>query len=78
LEGSARQIVHETLSQKYSSQKTAGGVAQEVEYLASKCVAMSSVSTVRRNCLHIKRNNYQNLLDSYKDDCMNASRTQPD
>jgi hypothetical protein len=34
------QIVHKTLSQKYSTQKTAGRVAQVVEHLPSKCDAL--------------------------------------
>jgi hypothetical protein len=34
-----RQIVCETLSQKYPTQKRAGGMAQVVEYLSSKCEA---------------------------------------
>jgi hypothetical protein len=37
--GQTRQIVHETLSQKYPSQKGTGGVAQEVEHLPSKLKA---------------------------------------
>jgi hypothetical protein len=37
-----RQIVHETLSQKYSSQNRAGGVAQVVEHLLRKHEALSA------------------------------------
>jgi hypothetical protein len=33
-------MVHETLSQKYPKQKSAGGVAQVVEYLPSKREAL--------------------------------------
>jgi hypothetical protein len=36
------QIVHETLSQKYSTQKMAGRVPQVVEHLRSKCENLSS------------------------------------
>jgi hypothetical protein len=36
------QIVWETLSQKYPTQKRAGGVAQVVDLLPSKCKALSS------------------------------------
>jgi hypothetical protein len=35
-----RQIVWETLSRKYSTQKRAGRVAQVVKYLPSKCEAL--------------------------------------
>jgi hypothetical protein len=42
VQGQARQIVCKTLSQKYSTQNRAGGVAQEVEQLPSKCEALSS------------------------------------
>jgi hypothetical protein len=35
-------IVHETLSRKYPKQKGAGEVAQAIEYLLSKCEALSS------------------------------------
>jgi hypothetical protein len=37
--GQPRQIVGETVSQKYSKQKGTGGVAQVLEYLPSKCEA---------------------------------------
>jgi hypothetical protein len=36
------QIVHETLSQKYSTRKKSGRVAQVVEYLSSKHESVSS------------------------------------
>jgi hypothetical protein len=38
----AWQIVRETLSQKYPTQKWAGGVAQAVQHLPSKCEALGS------------------------------------
>jgi hypothetical protein len=37
----------ETLSQKYPTQKRAGGVAQVVEHLPSKCEALSSNPSTR-------------------------------
>jgi hypothetical protein len=43
------QIVHETLSQKYSTQKRAEGVAQVVEYLPSKSEALSSNPNTAKN-----------------------------
>jgi hypothetical protein len=36
------QIVHETLYRKYSTQKSADGVAQVEEHLLSTCVTLSS------------------------------------
>jgi hypothetical protein len=42
------QIVGETLSQKYLTQKRAGGVAQVVEYPPSKCEALSSNSSTAK------------------------------
>jgi hypothetical protein len=47
-EASPRQIVHETLSQKHSIQNRAGGVAQVVECLTSKCKALSSNSSTAK------------------------------
>jgi hypothetical protein len=38
--GQSRQVVHEMLSQKYSTYKRAGKVAQVVESLPSKCEAL--------------------------------------
>jgi hypothetical protein len=35
-------VVWKTLSQQYSTRKSAGGVAQVVEHLPSKCEALSS------------------------------------
>jgi hypothetical protein len=43
-----RQIVCEILSQKWSTQKTAGGVPQMVECLRSKCEALSSNSSTKK------------------------------
>jgi hypothetical protein len=40
-----REIVCETPSQKYPTQKRASEVAQEVEHLPSKCEALSSDPT---------------------------------
>jgi hypothetical protein len=40
-----RQIVHKTLAQKYLIQNRAGGVAQVVEHLPSKCKTLSSSPT---------------------------------
>jgi hypothetical protein len=37
-----RQIIYETLSQKYSTQKRAGGIAQVVEHLSSKSNSVNS------------------------------------
>jgi hypothetical protein len=37
-----RQIVLETISQKYPTQNRAGGVTQVVEHLPHKCEALSS------------------------------------
>jgi hypothetical protein len=49
VQGPPRQIVQETLSQKYSTQKKAGGVAQVVECLPNKCEAViSNPSPARR------------------------------
>jgi hypothetical protein len=42
LEANPRQIVHKTLSQNYSRQNRAGGVAQVVDGLPSNCEALSS------------------------------------
>jgi hypothetical protein len=38
----------ETLSQKYPTQERAGGVAQVIEYLSSKCEALSSNSSTAK------------------------------
>jgi hypothetical protein len=40
--------VCETLSQKYPTQKRAGGIAQVIEYLISKCKALSSNSSAAK------------------------------
>jgi hypothetical protein len=43
-------MVQETLSKKYPTQKRAGGVAQAVECLPSKCEALNSnPSTAKKN-----------------------------
>jgi predicted nucleic acid-binding Zn ribbon protein len=44
----SRQIVYKTLSWKYLTQERAGGVAQVVEHLCSKCEALSSNSSTKR------------------------------
>jgi hypothetical protein len=47
-----KQIVHETLSRKYPTQKRAGRVTQVVECLPSKCEALSShpTTTLPKSC----------------------------
>jgi hypothetical protein len=48
VQGQPREILCVTLSQKYPTQKRAGGVAQVVEYLTSKCEVLSlSPSTAK-------------------------------
>jgi hypothetical protein len=42
-------VVPETLSQKYQSQKRAGGVAQVVERLPSRCKALNSNRSTAKN-----------------------------
>jgi hypothetical protein len=42
VQGQPGQIVHETLSRKYPTQKGSGGVAQVVQYLLSQHEALSS------------------------------------
>jgi hypothetical protein len=42
VQNQSRQIVHETLSQKYPTQKRASRVAKIVEYLTSKYETLSS------------------------------------
>jgi hypothetical protein len=54
-EVSPKQIVQEPLSQKYPTKKRAGGMAQVVEHLPSKCEALSSTPILQNN------NNKKNL-----------------
>jgi hypothetical protein len=61
----ASKIVCETLSQKIPTQKRAGGAAQVVEHLTSKCEALSSNPStaakkflkINSHILHKKLNN---------------------
>jgi hypothetical protein len=43
------QIVHETLSQKHPTQRTAGRVTQVEEYLPRRCEALSSNTSTTQN-----------------------------
>jgi hypothetical protein len=49
------QIVHESLSRKYPTQSKAGGVAQMIEHLASKCEALSSKTSITKKTLKTKK-----------------------
>jgi hypothetical protein len=48
VQGQSTQIVHETLSLKYPTQKSAGGVAQVVECLLCKHIVLSSNSSITK------------------------------
>jgi hypothetical protein len=48
VQGQPWQIVCETLSQKYPTQKRAGGVAQVLERLPSKCKTLSLNSSTTK------------------------------
>jgi hypothetical protein len=48
VQSQARQIVLETVSQKYPTQKRTGGVTQVVECLPNKCAALSSSSSIEK------------------------------
>jgi hypothetical protein len=45
-------IVRENLSQKYPTQKRAGGVTEVVEHLPNKCEALSSNSNITHTHTH--------------------------
>jgi hypothetical protein len=46
VQGQPRQNVFKTLSQKHSTQKRAGGVAQVGEHLPRKCEALTSTTSM--------------------------------
>jgi hypothetical protein len=46
---SPMQIVYETLSRKYPTQKSPDGMTQVVEYLPSKCEALRSTPSTAKN-----------------------------
>jgi hypothetical protein len=48
VQGQSGQIVLESLFQKYPTQNRAGRVAQVVEYLPSKCKALSSNPSITK------------------------------
>jgi hypothetical protein len=52
---SPRQIVHETLSGKFSTQKRGGGVAQVVECLPRKYKTLRIKKKKKRNSTHFTR-----------------------
>jgi hypothetical protein len=56
--GQPRQIVREPLSRENTSQKVAGGVAQGVEHLPSKCEALSAnPCTTKKKKKHTEQGN---------------------